>query len=665
MQNRRQFLETMTYGVAGLALIPGNLFASSQLSTAGIAGSDYDLLTKKLLKEWCDGMIAHQVNDPTNPKLHGLLQCPACESSGITHGRCHDAVYPFMHMAHVTGDEKYLKAAIDVMEWSKNVSGPDGRWTNDLPPKSWHGTTIFGAIALAEAIHYHGEILDDATLKEWKDRLSLAAEGYLWKHFKKIDFTNLNYGMTAIYGFYLIGHVLHEQKYIDRSHAFAKVAKNYFTEPNKLLWGEGKPHDNRSGRNLLPVDLGYNVEESLNGVVLYAVEENDSELLELLTEALNGHLEFMLPDGAWDNSWGTRQAKWSYWGSRTSDGCQPCFSLMADRNPAFGTAAYKNAELLQRCTADGLLHGGPHYVSHGIKPCIHHTFTHAKVMAFVQDNISKLAMVNKSTPLPRETADGIKKFPELAVSLAARGPWRGTVSAYDSQYKTKNEKHIQQATGGSLAVLYHEKVGPVLTSSMADYVMVEPLNMQPLPGEDFPFTTRVETDSGGVRYTNLYDLTADVKSQDDGKQIRFDVIASLNDREHRPLAGDVANYKMSYSLDCDQVTISAESTDGSISQTGASLIVPIMSPSGEKVKQVSDKRIEIYKPEGIVVVESTVPMAIKASEKGRIFNMVPGMEAVPIIAKLPKDADTKAVCTITVVETARDVRNRNLRSTRL
>lgn len=50
-----------------------------------------------------------------------------------------------------------------------------------------------------------------------------------------------------------------------------------------------------------------------------------------------------------------------------------------------------------------------------------------------------------------------------------------------------------------------------------------------------------------------------------------------------------------------------------------------MSPSGEKVTQVSDRRIEIKKPGGTVVVESTVPLKIKQSEKGRIFNMVPGI----------------------------------------
>ncbi|TWU28670.1 hypothetical protein [Bythopirellula polymerisocia] len=647
MQDRRKFLGTFSLGSAGLAFSARGLLTGPLGFAAENKAIDFNTLTKNLLTDWCDGMIRCQINEPGNPKLHGALKCPACSH---IHGRCSDALYPFLRMAHVTGEQTYLDAAINVYEWAENnVSQPDGSWTNDINPKSWRGTTIFGAIALAEALHHHGDVLDEERKKAWTARLDKAAGGYLLRDFKKIDFTNLNYGMTGLYGFNLFGRVLGKQKYFGRSQQFSKRIKEFFTEPNKLIYGEGKPSDNRSERGLLPVDLGYNVEESLNGAVLYALEENDTELLDLLVHSMNGHLEFMLPDGAWDNSWGTRSAKWSYWGSRTSDGCQPAFSLMAGYNPAFGTAAIKNAELLQRCTADGLLHGGPHYVSHGIKPCIHHTFAHAKVMALVQDKINSMPDVDKSQPLPRETAQGVKTFPEIAVWLAAKGPWRGTVSSYDSIYKTKSTDGLQQPTGGSLSVLYHNKVGTLLAGSMARYILVEPLNQQPNPGEDFPLTTRVETFKDGTWYTNLYDLKADVRYTDDGKQVTFDVKTTLQDEDRNVVKGNAATYDIQYLLEDSQVTISAASSTGSISNSPAVLVVPIISPTGEKVRQVSENRVEIEKPGGTVVVEASVPLSIKESKKGRIFNMVPGAEAVPIIAHLPKQAGMKAKCAISVV----------------
>ena len=63
-----------------------------------------------------------------------------------------------------------------------------------------------------------------------------------------------------------------------------------------------------------------------------------------------------LPDGAWDNSFGTRNYKWSYRGSRTSDGCAAGYGLADD--PVLQEAFRRNTQLLERCTQDGLLYGG-------------------------------------------------------------------------------------------------------------------------------------------------------------------------------------------------------------------------------------------------------------------------------------------------------------------
>ncbi|MGB6221936.1 hypothetical protein [Haloferula sp.] len=410
-----------------------------------------------------------------------------------------------------------------------------------------------------------------------------------------------------------------------------------------------KPYNNRSGRGLLPVDLGYNVEESLNGVILYALHHKDEELLQLLQQSMEGHLEFMLADGTWDNSWGTRQFKWTCWGSRTSDGCQPGFSMMADRNPAFGTAAFKNAELLARCTADGLLHGGPHYVSYGVKPCIHHTFAHAKVLAFVQDNMKSLPKVDKSTPLPRELAKGVKHFPELAVWLAAQGPWRGTVSAYDSIYRTKTEPdYIQQATGGSLAVLFHNKVGMIFAASMAKYLEVEPLNQQANPDGDFAFTPRVEIRKDGDWFTNLYDLKAEVEYKADGDRIQFDIKTTIQDKDRNLPEGEPSKFDLRYVFENDATTITAKRSEKAAGMSDASLVLPVISPSGEAVRQVSESRIEITKPGGTLVIEANVPLSIQKTKKGRSFNMVPGCEAVPIIAHMAKDSEMDTVCTLSV-----------------
>lgn len=590
-----------------------------------------------LLTTWCDAMIRDQVDNPSDPEQHGALYCHAC---GLIHGRCPDSVYPFLYMADHTGDQKYLDAAIKVMEWSVNVDKPDGSWTVVPNPKSWNGTTVFGAIALGEALHHHGHVLPEVLKKKWEERLKRAIE-FVYNRFD-MNFSHINYRFTAIYALNFLGRYFNEEKYIKRSREFAADIPKWLTEPNKLIFGEDSPDDEKSAKGLYPVDLGYNVEESLNGVVQFAVLEKDESLLALLTSALNGHLEFMLPDGAWDNSWGTRQNKWTYWGSRTTDGCQPAFTLMADRNPAFGTAAVLNTELLQRCTVNGLLAGGLHYESYGEVPCIHHTFAHAKSLAFVLDHKDVLKKINKEIPIPRSTDDGIKYFPELDVWLGARGPWRCTVSSYDQVWK---KKYSVPGIGGSLSVLWHEKVGPLFTASMAEYIEVEPYNQQPQPGEDFCLTPRVERYVGDTWYTSAHDLTAEVKYIDTENAVLFDVDVVLTDREKKS-AKDNSEFKMQYAIGTDITIIKA--TRNKPSTNGDTLVLPLISPSHDEVKMISNTQLSIKKDNCTVVVESSVPMSIKPTEKSRVFNQVPGVEVVPIMVVFPKDT-VEVSCSIRVV----------------
>lgn len=221
-------------------------------------------LTRSLLADWCDGMLKQQIMKPEDLKEHGALGCPSCS---FIHGRCMDAVYPFMYMADITGNKKYLEAAILVMNWAENnVSQIDGSWTVIPDPKSWRGITVFGAIALGEALHYHGHILEENIRNKWIKRLEKATK-FIFDNFS-MTYSNVNYGFTAVYALNLLGKILAVPVYIERSRELAKEVKNYFTEPNKLIYGELKPIDEKSKRGLYGVDLGYNVEESLNGVVL-------------------------------------------------------------------------------------------------------------------------------------------------------------------------------------------------------------------------------------------------------------------------------------------------------------------------------------------------------------------------------------------------------------
>ncbi len=453
-----------------------------------------------------------------------------------------------------------------------------------------------------------------------------------------MHYSNINYGATAIHGLHLLGRVLDRPDYLKRARELAKEFGNYLTDPNKLLWGEGKPLDRLSARGLHPVDLGYNVEESLNSAAQYALEADDAELLELVVKSMRGHLEFMLPDGAWDNGWGTRQAKWTYWGSRTTDGCQPGFGLLADRVPEFGTAAWMNTELLRRCTHGGLLYGGLHLKSRGLKPCVHHTFTHAKALATVLE--SGATAIRRTAVLPRSRSYGIRAFPEIATWLVSVGPWRATVTAYDFTYVPG----VRQATGGALSMLWHDKAGPVFAASMAKYVMVEEYNQQRhIDSDVMPLTPRLEAGEGGKWFTNLYDLTAEIAPSGDTIEVR----TRLCDEDGSDPPDGPLRCRIRYDFAKDKVTMTARREAAGLP---VRLVLPVISESREIDTQVAENTYTIAKSGAEIRIEANAPLRLAKVEhpRRRVFNLVPGFEALPILADLPADPIAELVVSLAI-----------------
>ncbi len=584
-----------------------------------------------LLQTWCDGLLAHQSTNP-DPSLRGALLCPAC---AIIHGRCGDAVYPLLRQAHITGQSKYLEAALLVHEWSEQqVSRADGSWINDVTLSSWQGITVFHAIALAEALHHHGSILDTATRQRWTDRLARAAK--FLDTFITIDTGNINYPVTSSHCFALCAQVLNEPHYQDRARQLAHASMDYFTE-NNLLFGEGHPQTAITSKKCRPVDLGYNVEESLPSLAQYALLAKDQPVLDKTIAALRAHLEFMLPDGSWDNSWGSRNYKWTWWGSRTSDGCHAGFVLLADHDPRFREAALRNVELMSACTHNNVLYGGPHYFQHGDRPCIHHTFTHAKSLATVLD--SNLATVpSPRLTLPRDQPYNIKSFPEIATHLASVGPWRATVTGYDFEYIERVQSGGGgaggggHASGGALSLLYHQQLGPILTASMTEYQLIEISNQQVhLDKPHMCLTPRIEL-AGKQTYTSLSDfeaITTFLLEQVSAAQlVHFDTKGRLLTAAHHPPTTGEARYHLIYNL--TQSTVEIKATAEAPPETPLQFILPVISSSTETITQPDPKTIQIKKPTGTLTIRTDAAKGFSPIPAERTFNLVPGFEAIPL-----------------------------------
>jgi hypothetical protein len=640
---RRRMLQLSTAGAAtfGASFAFPNLLAAEQQKSSSPAAplKPQANLYAQLLETWCDGLLAHQSINP-DPALRGALLCPAC---AIIHGRCGDAVYPLLRMAHTSGKAKYLEAALLVHEWSEQqVSRADGSWINDVTLSSWQGITVFHSIALAEALHHHGSILDAATRQRWTDRLARAAK--FLDTFITIETGNINYPVTASHCFALCAQVLGDHHYSDRAHALAHESLEHFT-PNGILFGEGHPQTAITAKKCRPVDLGYNVEESLPALAQYALLTNDQPVLDQTIAALRAHMEFMLPDGSWDNSWGSRNYKWSWWGSRTSDGCHPAYVLLAQHEPKFLEVAHRNLELMAACTHNNVLYGGPHYFQHGDRPCIHHTFTHAKSLATVLDSNAPHTPPSPRLSIPRDEPYPIfKPFPEIATQLAAIGPWRATLTGYDFEYIERVQSGGGgasgggHASGGALSLLYHQQLGPILTASMTEYQMIEISNQQVhLDKPHMCLTPRIEL-TGKRIYTSLSDFEASTTFLDEQmsaiKHISWVVKGRLLTASHNPPVEGEASYHLTFGFtNIENVNQSSVEIMASVDTSSTSplrFILPVISQSSEATTQPDAKTIRITKPNGTLTVSTTAPQGFDPIPKERTFNLVPGFEAIPL-----------------------------------
>ncbi len=590
-------------------------------------------LCLELLEKWCDALTRLQITEIDARGIQGGIMCPACSR---IHGRCADAVYPLMYMAHTTGDRRYLNAAVRLQKWSDHVTMPDGSWINEPSGASsrWKGITVFGAVALGEALRHHGDILPADVRSHWLDRLRRAVE-FLYG-FMTMATGHINYPVACSAAMAIAGKVLDEPRYSVRGRELAHNSLAYFSQENRILFGEGMPQNGTTPKGCRPVDLGYNVEESLPSLVLYGLVESDEEVLEVVTESLKSHLEFMLPDGAWDNSWGSRNYKWTYWGSRTSDGCQTAYALLADRDPCFAEAAVRNTKLLAECTHEGVLYGGPHYVQHGEPPCIHHTFCHAKALAAVLDHID---IVEKAQPhggvsLPRQAASGIREFPEMATWLAATGPWRATVTANDWEHAKG-----ARASGGALTMLWHEAAGPILAAGMTENLLLEPSNIQPHRDNVWmPLTPRLEWQCDGNFYRNINDLTAEVACEQRPDELLFVSTGRLVDHnQDNPKPGEIP-FKITYRFAASAVEILID-PQGRCPVDSLDYVLPVISPNNEEIKFSADGAVAVVKDDVRVIISTNASSGLRGCEEPRIFNHVPGFEAVALKVQWTPDKD--------------------------
>lgn len=568
---------------------------------------------RNLLKTWTDTLIAFQIKENSHPAFHGGIMCPACQR---IHGRIGDCLPAFFETARLTGDDKYIEAARQVFYWSeRNAARQNGAIINDAN-SLWTGITAFSLIALVETLNHHEPVIPGQMKTDMVSRIRMSAD-YLFDLMPVLAKANVNYIFGFATAFELSGKYLNNEEYCRTGRQLMNRALTYLDEDG-LIFGEGHPDGGRGAQGGRAIDIGYNVEESIPLMVQYYMSTKDPQVKTAAVKAMKAHLAFLLPDGGWDNSFGTRNGKWTYWGSRTSDGCQTAYSYFQDEFPQFGQAAYLNYKLLEQCTHEGFLSGGPMYHEAGELPCIHHTFCHAKMLAF----LSALEIPLIKPAGPALSAAGIRSFSGRRLYTVATPFWRATVSGADYQYAAESSP-----AGGALSLLWHRDAGPVLAATMTRYHLYEALNLQ-VP-KNYPVhccTMSISSCDGEIELSSLHDLNTVLKAKEAAGTYQITARGNLSS----PDAKTPLTYDLTYIFEENKITIRAAAAAAQ-----GVLHLPVIAGRHEFTLRKDESSIQINKAKAKLLISSSHPLSIGESTEetdgfARIFNPTGGFLYLPV-----------------------------------
>jgi len=139
-------------------------------------------------------------------------------------------------------------------------------------------------------------------------------------------------------------------------------------------------------------------------------------------------------------------------------------------------------------------------------------------------------------------------------------------------------------------------------------------------------TPRFELGEGSHVYTDIHDGNPTVSHAEEQGGIVFHVRASLVNNEQRgPASGSVVS-DIQYRFEDSLFTIQA-STNGT---EPVPYVLPIIVASTDRVERVSDRILELTKNGARLRLESDTPFDGWGSGSERIFNFVPGLQALPL-----------------------------------
>ena len=270
----------------------------------------------KSLYQLSDLLLSTQITTATDPAYGALVSASTNPDKNPIHSRGAEAVYPFAVAFKHSQNAKYADAAVLLGNWLTSIQSSGGGWIEEWPSTGgWDGTTADQLISMAGAYTILKARLTTQESARWVDSITKAAD-FVQATFPR---NNVNYTPTGAVALVMAHKAVPSPKasWLTKAASLMDTTLQSINTDN-FITGEG------SG-----VDLGYNIAQSIGYIAMYGLILPSTTHVDRAASLLKTHEYFMYPNGAIDNSWGTRTYKWTLEsGTKTAPGVYFSFALI-------------------------------------------------------------------------------------------------------------------------------------------------------------------------------------------------------------------------------------------------------------------------------------------------------------------------------------------------
>ena len=586
------------------------------VSTRVAAAMPLQALYLEALQPLVDQLVSTQITDPDDPDYGALVSPSTNPQPHPRHSRAAEAVYPLAVAYRHTRDERFRNAAILLGNWLVGIQQDNGAWGENWPNHDgWNGTTADQLISLAGALDLLREELDASDRQAWDRAISRAADFSLERFYP--GSSNINYIPTAAVGLVLAHRAVESPRaaWLDKAEDLIAHVTSQINADNFIV-GEGKG-----------VDLGYNIAQTIGFIAWYGILQETPQTVELAASLLKTHQHFMYPNGAIDNSWGTRSFKWTLEsGTKTAPGVHFTFGLLADQDPSLHRGARLALDWLENHALDdkNRVVYGPHAYLHenSNPPSNYGTFARAQSIATA---IEYGPEATELAPIPAEQPNWVRFFPTTQTAVLRTEKVMATLTAYANNLRYPLESAVR---GGSTTVVWWDGYGPdgfLQLSSQTVYRRIEQRHM-PDGIDPLPLTPRIETASGPYA-TNLFDPDAALEVAQSPTAI--EVISSGALRTMDGDTGPTFTWTHAFSSDSYRKTVEISSA------AGVQVVEPFVDNPGNHYALDGDDTFVISAADGrqwqLKVESSSVPYTLShGDQRERYYQPFPGVNAYPV-----------------------------------